>query len=726
MTSIRRFVFPLCLAFAAAFAASTPARAEAAAPIADTVRTGHATSTLAPTHQGVAPGETVWFVLRQELEEGWHVYWRNPGDSGLPLDLAWSLPQGFIAGEPLYPTPERIPVGPFVNFGHHGAPVFLAPVTAPADAALGETALLELTATWLICEEICVPETGVFALDMPVVDAPPPNGGFADVAASFRAAAPQPFPGEAIVEAGEDGPRLTLTGGPIDRAALFFFPYQEGVVEPAAPQTFKATADGRTARFVPGPTYDAAKLDGLPGVLKVGDGDAAKYYLVKTQAMDDASAGAGAPAPRLSAEAGGGGGALNRATPGGLTLLFLAAFFGGALLNLMPCVFPILFVKAASLVSAASADRAAMRRHGLLYGAGVVATFAALGGTLLALRAGGAELGWGFHLQSPPVVALSAIVLFAVGLNLAGVFEIGLGLQGVGGGGRVRHGEMGAFLTGVLAVFVAAPCIGPLLSAPVGAAALLPPVAGMTIFILMALGLAAPYAAVSFSPALARALPRPGPWMAVFKQALSFPVFAAAAFFVWVLAQQTGAAGLARMLAALVALAAAAWAFGLAQGRTGAVWRVAAAVLLLGGLAPLASVSSIAGAANAGAKPGYGPLEATAWDPAALEAARADGRGVFVDFTAAWCVTCQFNKATVLSRPSLADVFERHDVMLMAADWTRRDPAVTRALEAFGANGVPLYVYYPPDGGAPHVLPLPLTERAIVGAVETGARMAAN
>ena len=367
-----------------------------------------------------------------------------------------------------------------------------------------------------------------------------------------------------------------------------------------------------------------------------------------------------------------------------------------------------------------------MRRHGLIYTLGVVATFVGLGGLMLALRAGGEQLGWGFHLQSPIVVGLSAYVLFLVGLNLAGVFNVGEGLQNVGSSLAAKPGDAGAFFTGVLAVFVAAPCIGPLLAAPMGAVVLLPPAAGMLIFVLMALGLAAPYAIVSWAPQIARRLPRPGPWMATLKQALSFPVFAAAAFFVWVLAQQAGSAGLAIALSGLVFISFAAWVFerGKTEGPVRIIWRAAAAAAALAALAPLAGLR-IASADAAAAKGGYGAIEAVAYDPSAINAIREDGAGVFVDFTAAWCVTCQFNKATVLSRRSLAQLFDDRGVVLMSADWTRRDPAITDALASFGANGVPLYVYYP-AAGDPVVLPLPLSENGIRDAVSADARLAAR
>ena len=671
----------------------------------DYVATEHAQSRLTPERGGMAPGETTWLAFSQKLQKGWHVYWKNPGDSGLALDLEWTLPEGYGAGEIVYPAPERIPVGPLTNFGHHGEPVFLIPVTAPATARAGDAAEIGLVARWLICEEICVPEEGAFSIVLPVTPAPATNAKGADLAARARAATPPAFEGDARFHASATGLVIDAAAPAASMSDVYFFPDTEGLTEPSAVQPMRVEGGRLRLSMRPGIVYEPEKIERLGGVLSYSAADGARKSValsaVKSEAPIAGPVATAAPA----------GGASN------LLFLLAAAFFGGIILNVMPCVFPILFIKAASLIKGAGADRAFIRRQGAFYGAGVVVTFAALGGLLLALRAGGEELGWGFHLQSPAVVMISAYVLFAVGLNLAGVFHAGESLQGVGGGLAAKGGDFGAFLTGTLAVFVAAPCIGPLLSAPMGAAVFLPPLSGILIFIVLGLGLAAPYIALSFIPALGRLLPKPGPWMIVFKQALAFPVFAAAAYFLWVLAVQTGSAGVARALLGALLLAFAAWLF--EQSKKGArralVVRGAAGLAALAALAPVFSLRLVETATASGGV--YGAIETMAFDPLRLQSLRAEGRSVFVDFTAAWCVVCQFNKATVLSRPSLSSAFAANDVALMVADWTRRDPVITQALADFGANGVPLYVYYPAKG-EPQVLPLPLTERAILNAVD--------
>jgi thiol:disulfide interchange protein DsbD len=662
------------------------------------VVTDHARSTLYAETTGVAPGGAVRLALHQALEQGWHVYWKNPGDSGLPLETVWTLPDGAGVSAVDYPAPHRIEVGPLVNYGHEGEPVFTATLTAPAGVAAGTTLDLRLEATWLICADICVPETGVFDLSLPVLADPPVNPDAAPIFAAAEAEAPasataayRAADNQFVIEAAIDG---------AEASGAYFFPEADNLVAPSAPQRFERAGDKVRLSMPALKSADGA----VKGVIGIDTRDGARAYAVEAVAdaaiaLSSAPAAAG-PAPAAAAPPA-------ASLPG----LLFAALIGGAILNLMPCVFPILFVKAASF-AAAGTDQKMMRRHGALYAAGVIATFAALGAALLALRAAGEGLGWGFHLQSPIVVALSAYVLFAVGLNLAGAFTVGQGFQNAGAGLlSSAQGDAAAFLTGVLAVFVAAPCVGPFLTAPIGAAAFLPPAAGMAIFIAMALGLAAPYVALSFSPALARRLPKPGPWMERFRQILAFPVFAASAYFIWVLSAQTGRAGLALALAGLVLLALAArlWEWGRQSG-----WARPAALLSL--VVAALPVTLLKPAPAIAREAGYAVGETIAFDAADIDRRRAAGEAIFIDFTAAWCVTCQFNKLTVLSSKKVAAAFAAADVTLAVADWTNRDETIADALASFGANGVPLYVYYP-KGGEAVVLPQPLTEAAILSLV---------
>jgi len=680
----------IALSIAALFALVSQTMAQSVAV------TDHARSSLSAETTGIAPGGTVRLALHQALEHGWHVYWKNPGDSGLPLETNWTVPQGADVSPVDYPTPERIEIGPLVNYGHEGEPVFIATLTAPLDAAIGSSINVGLEATWLICAEICVPETGVFSLLLPVVAAPEAD---LDAAAVFSAAdAMRPSPARAAFRVHDGALSIRAEGIGADATGAYFFPEADDVFAPSAPQRFERREDDLLLTVAAG---DFDRSD-LKGVILVQTSEGAKGIAIDAD-VDPTLEGAAAPVAPNGKGAGGGVPPIG-ALPG----LLLAAFVGGAILNLMPCVFPILFVKAASF-AAAGADAGLMRRHGLLYAAGVVGAFAALGALLLMLRAAGEGLGWGFHLQSPMIVALSAYVLFAVGLNLAGAFSVGESLQNVGTGlVASAKGDLAAFLTGVLAVVVAAPCVGPFLTAPIGAAALLAPASGMAIFVAMALGLAAPYVALSFSPMLARRLPKPGLWMDRFRQALAFPVFAAAAYFLWVLGAQTGGTGLAIGLGGLILLAFATrlWEW----GRTSGWGRPAAAVSLLAALA----AALLLRPDNAIAAPGIEPsTKAVAFDPADVERRRAAGEAIFIDFTAAWCVTCQLNKLTVLSSKKVAAAFEAADVTFVVADWTNRDAQIEKALAGYGANGIPLYVFYP-SGGEAFVLPQPLTQSGLL------------
>ncbi|MEK7266161.1 MAG: thioredoxin family protein [Pseudomonadota bacterium] len=655
---------------------------------ASSVVTDHARTGLIAETDGVAPGGALSLAFAQELQSGWHVYWENPGDSGLPLDFKWTLPAGAAAGAILYPAPHRIAIGPLVNFGHEGAPVFLTSVTAPSDAVIGSSLEIALEATWLICADICVPETGVFQLSVPVVAAPAADPAEVGLFARARAAMPAPYEGGASFSVSGEKLTLRLEGAPAAEGA-YFFPLTPNISEPAAIQKLERKGDVATLSIKGGSELSALGEE-LGGVVEFGDGDARQAFALSAQRSGEAMGGAAS-------------------VQGSLLGLLAAAFLGGAFLNLMPCVFPILFVKAASMAKSASGEKSILRRHGLLYGAGVMASFTVLGGVLLALRAGGEQIGWGFHLQSPAVIAISAYVLFAVGLNFAGVFHVGSSLQNVGSDLVAgKDGDFPAFMTGVLAVVVAAPCVGPFLTAPVGAAAVLPPVEGFSIFMAMAAGLAAPYVALSFAPGLARALPKPGPWMVRFRQVLSLPVFSAAAYFLWVLSAQAGQNGLALGFMGLLSIAAAAilW-----EWRGQSPWAKFAA---LGALALAIAPLALARPVEAGAKDGT-----IAYDPADVAARRAAGEPVFIDFTAAWCVTCQVNKLTVLSSPKVKAAFAANNVAFIVADWTNRDPEIEQALASFGANGVPLYVFYP-SGEEAVILPQPLSERSVISAIEGG------
>lgn len=696
----------LALLFAMGPARAQPADPAPGAPLA-AAETKYTGVSLYADASGFAPGETRMIAIQMDVAPGWHVFWKNPGDAGLPLAVDWTLPDGFAAGSIGFPAPDYIPVGPLASFAHEGAPVFLIPVTAPGDAEPGSAADISLLASWQTCEEICVPEAAELSFTLPV-SAPgsisPQNAPLFERA---REAQPVAYQGGAVFERSGDGFSLVLPDweGP-QPSSLFFFPASEGLITPSGEQTFTPEEGALTIALEKGwtPVPDAPSLEGVLKITAAGESTALSITAENEaagQPLSEAPVGQGVTVERR------------------LPVLLALSFLGGLILNIMPCVFPILFVKASSLMESAHHDAHIVRFHGLLYGAGVLASFLAIGLVLIILRAGGEQLGWGFHLQSPLVTGLSAYLLFAVGLNLAGVFSIGESVTGFGDQLAQKRGGGGAFFTGVLAVVVAAPCIGPLLTAPMGAVLIAPAPVALSIFLAMAVGLAAPFVALTFVPRLGRILPRPGNWMVILKQALAFPVFAAAVYFVWVLARQAGDGALAGALVGLVLIGLGAWLFELSKGanRRAVAVRALSAVALLAALAPLVRAEPVARAPQASAA--YGEIATIAYDPQTLADLRAAQTPVFLDFTAAWCITCQVNKMTVLTSSEVALAFERAGVRMMVADWTVRDPQITQALADFGAAGVPLYVYYPP-GGAPVILPQSLSKSIVMEAIVRG------
>ena len=689
---------------------------------AQTVRADHAEAELVAATDAVVPGQplSVGLVIRHDPH--WHTYWRLPGDSGLPTTIKWQLPAGFAAGPIEWPVPKRLPLGPLMNFGYEGELLLPVQIAVPADVAPGQTVQLTARADWLICKEVCIPGGADLQLALPVRPAAAPSR-FAPLFAATRAQVPQPVTLEAA-SATIDGARVRLAFRPAaPLRTLEFFPLEEARIEPAAAQTLRAEADA-AALYLAATQPVAGQFTRLKGVLVANGGPAAADRGGWAGEIDlPLTAGVvpqvtAAPAAPAAATAGSG------PAPVTLWIALAGAFVGGLILNLMPCVFPVLSLKLVGLVQheraepAARHRRASLRAHGAAFAAGVVLCFVLLAGLLLALRAAGAQLGWGFQLQTPWVIAALMLLFFVIGLNLIGAFEFVLGgsLASVGAGRREPAGGLGAsFATGLLAVVVAAPCTAPFMGAALGYAVTQSAPIALAVFAMLGVGMATPYVALTWMPALLKRLPRPGVWMLRFRQVMAFPMFATCAWLLWVLAQQIGIDALALVLGGLVLAALAAWAFGLAQGGARR-WR---AVALLA--APLA-LYAVFGATWPGAQP---PREVSQtagagwqpWSRKAQEAQLASGKPVFVDFTAAWCVTCQANKRMALNRDAVREAFNRRDVTLLRADWTNRDDEITRELARFNRNGVPLYVLYDRTG-APHVLPELLTERIVLDALD--------
>jgi len=674
------------------------------AAAAEPVRTDNVEAELHSARAAVAPGETFTVVFRQNIREGWHTYWRNPGDSGEPTEIVWQAPAGVTTGPLQYPAPDRIPFDILVNYGYSNEVLFPLEVTAPASARPGETITLPAHATWLVCSDICIPEEAQLTLRVPIAATGSDDPTWGPRIARAVDALPRPAEIEGRVTAITGGARFTFAGAPLEGGAArvrypHFFPYRGDAIEHAAPENASLGPAGVALMAKPGAAQDLGESD-VEGVLTLEERVDGQWV----RRAYEVRATPGAALPGAGGVATPARGAASDVT---LPLALLLAFAGGLLLNIMPCVFPVLSIKALSLASHAGDVREA-RRSGLFFLAGVMVTFLALAGVLVALKAGGEAIGWGFQLQSPLIVAALALLFFAIGLNLLGAFEIGGSLQNVGGGLAGQRGATGAFFTGALAVIAATPCTAPFMASATGFAATQGAATTLLVFAALGLGFALPFTALSFMPQLQRLLPKPGDWMTRAKIVLAFPMFAAAVWLAWVLTAQTGPNGLLVLLAAATAFG-----FLVTVGRWGGGWRIAGGLAVIAvaliGWRPLSTPAEATTTTAA--------IEATAWSPTRVSELVNQGHGVFVNFTAAWCVTCQVNKITALNSSRVARAFEDNDVVYLEADWTNRDAEIAGALAEHGRDGVPLYLYYAPGSAQPVVLPQVLTESIVLNAI---------
>ena len=696
----------------------------AAAASAQPVRVDNAEAELVAATDAVVPGQPLSVGLLIRHDPHWHTYWRVPGDSGLPTTIAWQLPAGFAAGPLEWPVPKRLPIGPLMNFGYEGELLLPVQVSVPGDVAPGQTVQLKARADWLICKEVCIPGGADLQLALPVRAAAAPSS-FAPLFDSTRAQVPRPAKLDAA-SVTIDGARVRLAFRPAAPVTkLEFFPLEESRIEPAAAQALRFE-DGGAALYLAAVQPVAAEFTRLRGVLVANGGPAAADRGGWAGEIDLPLVAGVVPQVSASPAAAGPAPAGRGATPVTFWVALAGAFVGGLILNLMPCVFPVLSLKLVGLMqherteAAVRHRRVSLRAHGGAFAAGVVLCFVLLAGLLLALRAAGAQLGWGFQLQTPWVIAALMLLFFVIGLNLIGAFEfvVGSSLASVGSGRREAGNGLGAsFATGLLAVVVAAPCTAPFMGAALGYAITQPAPIALAVFAMLGVGMAAPYVVLTWMPALLQRLPRPGVWMLRFRQVMAFPMFATCVWLLWVLAQQIGIDALALVLGGLVLTALAAWAFGVAQGGARR-WQLVA--LAVAPLALYAVFSATWPGAQAPSRETAQPSGAHGWQPwsrSAQEAQLAAGKPVFVDFTAAWCVTCQANKRMALNRDAVRTAFEKRGVTLLRADWTNRDDEITRELARFERNGVPLYVLYD-RSGAPHVLPELLTERIVLDALD--------
>lgn len=640
-----------------------------------------------------APGSSIDLAFAMTPKSGWHGYWENPGDAGLGMTLEWTLPKGVTAGTLRYPVPETLIIAGLMNYVYEGPYAPLVALKIDPGLAPGTRLPIAVKADWLACtDEICVPESATLTTSLTVGDG---TIGSADRARfdGWRQRLPAPLGSKAVYAVAGKTLRIAIpypAGGAIE--APYFFARTDPAIVYKTPQRFFRDGD----RLIVETAASGPLTGSLAGVLRIGE-----HLGLALEAQPGAVAPGGKP---LAAEAGSNG------AGGTLTLLATAlggALLGGLLLNIMPCVFPILSLKAISLAKAGGDERAA-RRDALAYTAGIVLVCVALGGLLLGLRAGGEQIGWAFQLQDPRIIVALLLLVTAIAFNLAGLFEFGS--ISAGSSLTAKGGAAGSFWTGALAAFVATPCTAPFMAAAMGSALILPVPAALLVFAGLGLGLALPFLAIGFVPALRRRLPRPGAWMATFRRIMAVPMFLTALALAWLLGQQTGNAGLLWGLAAAMAVAMLLWWLGARQqgGRSG--WLPLAPALAIS-IAAIVLLPMEAGEASAEASTNA-TLPTQAFSEAKLADLRAANTPVFAYFTADWCITCKANEAAAIQREATAAAFKKAGVVVLEGDWTRRDAEISRYLEAQGRSGVPLYVWYAP-GREPVILPQVLTIDAL-------------
>ena len=640
---------------------------------------------LLPGAKEAPQGGSIPIALEMKPKPGWHGYWKNPGDAGAEATIAWTLPAGVTAGELRYPVPERLTIGGIMNYVYEHDYALLADLKLAPNVPPGTRLPLKAKLDYLACtDEICVPESAEVSAE--IVAGRPGKAAVKDARFdAFEAAMPKPLgvSGQFVVE----NDRLRI-GVPLPAdmpvAEPYFFPLEYGTLDHGSAQTVSRNGDLLIVETKAG--ANAASLAAIGGLLKIGEGQG----LLLTAKPGPVPPG-GEPIGTGSA-----------GTEAGLSVIVAAlagALIGGLLLNIMPCVFPILSLKALSLAKAGGNESSA-RREAVAYAAGAVLVCLALGGVLLGLRAGGAAVGWAFQLQDPRVIIVLLLLVTAIALNLAGLFE----LPAISAGSKLAGsgGTQGAFWTGALAAFVATPCTGPFMGAALGAALVLPGAAALAIFAGLGLGLALPFLLLGFVPALRRRLLRPGAWMERFRRILSVPMFLTALGLAWVLGRQAGVDGMALGLGAALLLGFGLWWVGARQGRPRAWLPLAPA--LAAGLAAMLLVPLEAPVASQA----QGVLESEPFSEAKLAGLRGEQRPVFVYFTADWCITCKVNEKAVLARAEVSKRFQDGNVAVLVGDWTRGDAAIGRFLAQHGRSGVPLYLYYAPGQDA-KVLPQILT-----------------
>jgi thiol:disulfide interchange protein DsbD len=658
----------------------------------------------------IQAGTPFWIAVRMTMEDDWHTYWKNPGDSGLPTSITWKLPQGFKADPIQWQYPERIVTPPLVSFGYHKTAVLLIRLTPPDNLEADKKVKLEGKISWLECKNVCLPGSKDFSLELPVTgESPKPDSRWMQVFSNARSNLPIADHNWTI-SAAADKNRLKIQmiapewfKGSLKN--ITFFPFKSGIISYPDEQKLEGSI-----LSIKRPD-NAASIDTLQGVLVNPDGwrgpNSEKAILVKVKISEELDSSA-LPSSGLNS----------------IWLALLFSFLGGMILNLMPCVLPVLSIKILGFVQNAQNKNTTPWKHGILYGIGVLVSFWVLAATLLLLRAGGEQLGWGFQLQSPAFIIILAIFMFIFGLSMFGVFEIGTSLTTIEGKTQRHEGWFGAFLSGVTATVVATPCTAPFMGSALGFALTQPVWVSMLIFTLLGVGMALPFVLFSSIPALLKFIPKPGRWMESLKQFMGFLLAATVIWLLWVLGIQLGVSLVIVILFSLLFVAVGAWIY----GRWGALnmpkktriraYIFSALFIITSTSAALQSIDKYGvkqGSALSGAEEG---IEWQIFSEQLLDDMLKEGKPVFLDFTAAWCLTCQVNEQVAFSDPAVIEKFKEMDIIAMKADWTSNDEKITKALAKFGRNSVPLYVFYSAADGKPTLLPEIITPDIVLHAIE--------
>ena len=721
----------LCLLILVALLFTVSAKAAESA----LVDTGKVNAQLVSDYNDVAPGQEFYVALRKVIDPKWHTYWLNPGDSGEPVQIRWDLPADLTAGEIIWPLPEAIPTGPLTNYGFEDEVYFPVPFKVSASARPGDILNVKADVFYLVCEEVCIPEDTELELTLVVGERVKDENWDVVIAQNIDAApAPGPASGGVFEQEGQAVFRFAdLPSG--DYSESYFFPEDGSMIEHAAPQKITVTDLGLQLQTKSGFAWNNGQPEKNRGVLAYRkDGERTGFWvdldigrapnvgadidLSATEpnptATENPEVKITPPAPKVAAPA-----PLTPDANGSFLSWALLAFLGGLILNIMPCVFPVISLKALSVAKAGHGELKVIRREAWAYTIGILVSFLLMAALVLALRAGGNAVGWAFHFQDPRVVGIVALLIFAIGLNLLGFFDISGSFQNIGQNLTQKNGWLGSFFTGVLAVIVATPCMAPIMGPTISAAILgnsLPMT--LMIFIVMGFGFALPFLLIGYIPAISRMLPKPGGWMVTFKEILAFPMFAVVVWLVWIISGQSGDNGVLVILSALVFIALAVWLF----KRGGSIYKLLAALAVIAAVAlSLTLYTKPMSLQNVELQTADGaPVWGAPWSPENVATLRADGYSVFVDFTANWCVNCKVNEIRVLKQDDIKQVFKDTNTAFLIADWTARDEVIAKEIERHGRVGIPLYLLYPSgnDDVSPEILPQNLSKSVVRDALQ--------